>query len=796
MSLRRAGKGPPRVLSLAVAVLLVAVTLYLGLALHPLVVDDAFITYRYARNLASGQGLVYNPGQAVLSTTAPLFALALAAGSLVWPDLPALANTLSAAALGIAALLLFLLARREGKPWVGALAALLLSASPLLWLSLGLETTTFLALAMGAILAYRCRCLHLSAALLALAVLTRGDGAILAAILCADWILRWLSRRRPAGAESGLSIRQAVGAALVFLAVAAPLLVWLAWQFGSPLPATLSAKQAQSRLGITGFYPHTTYLEGLWILLRGRLDQTWVYLLFFPAVLAGLPGLRRATWVRPIVAWGAAHLLGYTLLGVTPYYWYYASLVPALVCLAALGIGECAGILRRALQRRSPARWLGWTAVALWTLALLGSFCLSDGAMIRALRGPVPSPEDRVSKVLPEAKGDVYRRVGEWLRDNTAADATLGVTEVGVMGYYSGRTTIDFLGLIEPGVSRALVRGDLSYALLQHQPDYLALTAVSPLYAYDIQSDPWFQVAYAPVQAFEDPRFWGSPVTVYRRQVARIPLGEPTAEGLPAGMTRIDADFGEIRLLGAVAGDSQAAPGQILPVTLYWKALGPIPRDYTVFVHLLGQYDRVLAQRDAQPGLGAAPTGAWAPGAIVADPYLVAVPETALVPDQAQWEVGLYDPLTGQRLLTDSGGDNVRFGALTVVASRAPLDLDFGPIALTSYLPGSLSLLPGETLQVSLTWRPTARPVARVRVTLHLVGESGDTVASASHSLGVSLPASDDYSLTPPLGAVPGLYHLELVLSDAAGRSLPLLDTAGRPRADRLRLTSVRLYPR
>jgi hypothetical protein len=37
--------------------------------------DDAYITYRYSRNLAEGFGLVYNTHEKVLGTTAPLFAL-------------------------------------------------------------------------------------------------------------------------------------------------------------------------------------------------------------------------------------------------------------------------------------------------------------------------------------------------------------------------------------------------------------------------------------------------------------------------------------------------------------------------------------------------------------------------------------------------------------------------------------------------------------------------------------------------------------------------------------------------
>ena len=37
--------------------------------------DDAFITYRYARNISNGLGFVYNYGEKVLGTTTPLFTL-------------------------------------------------------------------------------------------------------------------------------------------------------------------------------------------------------------------------------------------------------------------------------------------------------------------------------------------------------------------------------------------------------------------------------------------------------------------------------------------------------------------------------------------------------------------------------------------------------------------------------------------------------------------------------------------------------------------------------------------------
>ncbi len=757
----------------------VTVALVLGIALHPLAVDDAFITYRYAHNLATGQGFTYNTGQPVLSTTAPLWALILAAGALLWPDIPSLANTLSAVALGTGAVLLYLLGRREGSPWAGALAALFFVLYPLLWLSLGLETALFLALALGAMLAYRSGRLYLAAALLALATLTRGDGLVLTGVLVADSLLRL----RRAGGQPAPR-RQAIGAVAIYLGLLLPVVVWLTWQFGSPLPATLAAKRAQTGLGITGFYAHTTYLEGLGILARARLAQSPLYLLFLPAIAVGLVVVgRQAGWARLPLAWGGAHLLGYVVLGVTPYYWYYAPLVPGGMCLAALGIVEG---MRRLCRARGPLALRVGTG--LWAVGLLAALLWSDRMLVRALDGPVPPPEDPLSKVLPEAKVEVYAQAGRWLRDHTPAAALVGVTEVGILGYYAGRPMLDFLGLLEPDVADAVGRGDLYWALLRYQPDYLALTAVSPLYAYDLRADPWFQAAYAPIQTFDDPRFWGSPLTIYERQVPRVPLVEPTTEGLPAGAIRLDADFGgQIRLLGAVTGANTGRPGDILPLTLYWQAVGPVDRDYTVFVHLLGRHDRVIAQRDAAPGLGARPTSRWAPGRIVADPYLLALPDATYAPDQALWEVGLYDAATGRRLPIAAGGDNVRFGEIAIEPAPDPLRLEFGPVALTGYELDRLALMPGETLHLTLHWAGGG-PAA---VTVQLVSEQDQVSAQATGDLSWSV-----YTLTLPVGTPPGAYDLELLVADpATGETLPLLGTDGRPRSDRARLTKVRLYP-
>ena len=70
-----------------VSALLVALAgLVVGILAAGISYDDAWITYRYAYNLAAGNGFVYNPGERVFGTSAPGYALALALLSLPNPE--------------------------------------------------------------------------------------------------------------------------------------------------------------------------------------------------------------------------------------------------------------------------------------------------------------------------------------------------------------------------------------------------------------------------------------------------------------------------------------------------------------------------------------------------------------------------------------------------------------------------------------------------------------------------------------------------------------------------------------
>ena len=123
----------------------------------------------------------------------------------------------------------------------------------------------------------------------------------------------------------------------------------------------------------------------------------------------------------------------------------------------------------------------------------------------------------------------------------------------------------------------------------------------------------------------------------------------------PVGVAA-EATFGEaIRLAGFDLPPATLDASRPVAVTLVWQALsGEIPTGYTVFVHLLADDGRLIAQHDGPPAGGARPTNEWLAGEYVTDTHVLVWRESGYV-GPARLAVGLYDPLTGARLPTAEG---------------------------------------------------------------------------------------------------------------------------------------------
>jgi len=108
----------------------------------------------------------------------------------------------------------------------------------------------------------------------------------------------------------------------------------------------------------------------------------------------------------------------------------------------------------------------------------------------------------------------------------------------------------------------------------------------------------------------------------------------------------LTVNFGPIELVGYRL---ETRTGEI-DAALYWRATAPVPKDYTVFAHVVDSQGRLVAQNDSQPMQGMYATSLWRPGETVEDRRVISVS-----PGTYRLVVGLYELATLQRLPATDG---------------------------------------------------------------------------------------------------------------------------------------------
>jgi 4-amino-4-deoxy-L-arabinose transferase-like glycosyltransferase len=152
------------------------------------------------------------------------------------------------------------------------------------------------------------------------------------------------------------------------------------------------------------------------------------------------------------------------------------------------------------------------------------------------------------------------------------------------------------------------------------------------------------------------------------------------------------ASFGEVQdpqrrvvaSLGLASAPSvlEAMPGQVVTVTLVWRALETPQAELVRFVHVLGGDGHPVAQRDSAPCEGTCPATSWLPGQVLLDPVQIEIPST-LSPGNYPLATGWYDYATQTRLpVYDTTGQQL------------PGDLLILPVSVTVIPSGSSSQPP------------------------------------------------------------------------------------------------------
>lgn len=153
--------------------------------------DDAFITYRYARNLASRLGFVFNSGERVLGTTTPLYNLLLTPVGLADGWLPFASNTLGCIGVALQAWAIGRILGRLGSGrFIGAAASLFVLGGGIgsYW-HVGLETNLLAALVLWSIERFLAERFGVAGVLAGLAALCRSDATLLSALLLFEMVV-------------------------------------------------------------------------------------------------------------------------------------------------------------------------------------------------------------------------------------------------------------------------------------------------------------------------------------------------------------------------------------------------------------------------------------------------------------------------------------------------------------------------------------------------------------------------------------------------------------------------------
>jgi hypothetical protein len=430
--------------------------------------DDAYITFRHARNLASHARPAWNlEGPAVLGSTSPAFVLLLGGlGAVLRTDrVDELALFVNAALLGLATLLACLAMRDlTGRTLPALVVAALIGFNSVVVfvLSQGFEAGLLLVVLLGALLLVRRRHDVAALVLASLAPLVRPEGLLVSPLIWGEIMLGRRFRPRLLLAYS------AVPLAWVLLSVP---------YYGSPVPQSIRAREAYPSV----FAPYT----GGAVDLKGHLAEivprtaafwseearSYVFTGYRAPKyredgrlgvarfsLLALPWLIVSLWRRPqdlsYLLYPALFIVLYAWVGHWEA-WYFPSFVAFSILVLVFA---CVGLLD-ALVRPLESRWTGAHHLRnLAPLLLILPFLNASSYAWNGGRHPdkgllyARDPRGPRFERWEAERYRAYRRVARLLNQEGSAPAL--ASEVGVFGFFYRGPVIDTVGLCTPEALR------------------------------------------------------------------------------------------------------------------------------------------------------------------------------------------------------------------------------------------------------------------------------------------------------------------------------------------------------
>lgn len=395
--------------------------------------DDAYITFRYAANLASGHGLVWNAaGPHTEGYTNLLLVLLLSPFAIVHTDLLIVSQLIGIISTILTAIIIFKLTQSisgsKAWPLIAGIFYLLL---PHTWTNTfsGLETSLFILLATSSFYFASQKKWSLSFLLVSAAALARPEGSIAGIILGIS--VFWENR-----SDRAFAIRAALGWFVLPMTLYASFKLWY---FGDLLPNSFYIKT-----GEPGFHG----IQNLKDFVRSNAVLTLVSIFSL---------LRyRENWkkVTLMLIWSASITLFYVwpelLQGF--YFRFDWPAIPALVILTVI-----------ALARQK----FSWRSILIVAIIVSSQIAIS-----------LPAVRRDMQLATIEQGRRIYRELGSALAAiPNHEQMSFAFQDAGAVPFYSGMNNIDLVGLNTTAIARAKTPLDACSVLEKSHPDIILIPA-------------------------------------------------------------------------------------------------------------------------------------------------------------------------------------------------------------------------------------------------------------------------------------------------------------------------------
>jgi arabinofuranosyltransferase len=427
------------------------------------IAESAYIPFRYAENIAGGNGPVFNPGERVEGYSDFLWLITIALPkALFGVDVPVTAAVLGVVLTLGSVLLAYFLVNRivvtaagdsadgdSGReiPALGVLAAVLTAAAGGLAASgaSGTETPLLVFLVLAVLYALITRHPVVAGVLVALTVMTRPSGWVFG-VLAGLWLVSEAARRR---ASWWAPLAYTLGA-LVF---AVPWTVWRVLYYGHLLPNSVVA-ESTTPLG-ERMAAGWRYLFGFSLAYQGFLVLAAAAIALFARrrgegaeQAEGSARARSLVWLIFVFVVLQAASMVYAG-GDTAPAWRLLAGVPPLLAVGAAACGVRAVTPRPPSPR--PRREVTDGRVLPVLAVVLAGLCV-----LISVRSPEMLPRVRAAA----ASGADLREVGSWLGDRLPAGTVVSTYANGPLAFAAGTglVVVDVLGTTDEWIAREGVR--------------------------------------------------------------------------------------------------------------------------------------------------------------------------------------------------------------------------------------------------------------------------------------------------------------------------------------------------